>query len=171
MQVFPSRITCGAAALAFIVGCATDPAPLVPASVTAVGAASFNSVAGGPVASGSLPAVLVATADGKPVPGVAVLFAVTAGGGNISGSTDTTNAQGMATDASCTLGTTAGTNTLTATVAGVATPATFAATGVAGPAAKLGLTTSPSATVANRATFASQPVVQLQDQHSNAVST
>jgi hypothetical protein len=41
---------------------------------------------------------------------------------------------------------------------------------VAGPPAKLALTTSPSASAQNRVAFATQPVVQLQDENSNPVS-
>jgi hypothetical protein len=55
-------------------------------------------------------------------------FAVTAGGGSVTSATGTTNLQGIAS-----VGWTinAGANTLTASVTGVATPATFNATGVA----------------------------------------
>ena len=74
------------------------------------------------------PAALVRDASNNPVQGVTVNFAVTVGGGSVTSATATTNLQGIAS-----VGWTinAGANTLTASVAGIATPATFNATGVA----------------------------------------
>jgi hypothetical protein len=61
------------------------------------------------------PAVRVEDQFGNGVSGVPVTFAVTAGGGSVTGATTTTNANGVATVGSWTLGPSAGTNTLTAT--------------------------------------------------------
>ncbi|HEU4559394.1 MAG TPA: leishmanolysin-related zinc metalloendopeptidase [Longimicrobium sp.] len=62
------------------------------------------------------PAIQVQSSTGQPVPGVSVTFTVTAGGGTIGGSTTvTTGADGVASVASWTLGTT-GPNILRATV-------------------------------------------------------
>ncbi len=81
---------------------------------------------------GTLPAVLVANATGSPVAGVAVTFAVASGGGSITGASATSNANGIATVGSWTLGLTAGANTMTATSAGLAgSPVFFTATGAA----------------------------------------
>lgn len=67
----------------------------------------------------------------NPLPGIAVTFAVTAGGGVVNPTTSlTTDAAGRVRVVSWTLGTTAGTNTLRAATAGV-TAATFTANGVA----------------------------------------
>jgi len=67
----------------------------------------------------------------NPLPGIAVTFAVTAGGGVVNPTTAvTTDAAGRVRVLSWTLGTTAGTNKLQASTPGV-TPATFTATGVA----------------------------------------
>src|SRR3989449_4932087 len=86
----------------------------------------------------SPPSVIVRDASNNPVQGVGVTFAPASGGGSITGAEQTTNASGIATVGSWTLGTTAGTNTLTATAAGLAgSPVTFTATGTAGPAASL----------------------------------
>jgi hypothetical protein len=148
--------------------CKEKTEPLVPANVAANGSASFNSTAGSAV-SGSLPSVRVTTTSGTAVPGVDVVFAVTAGGGSVAGANVKTNSDGVATVGGWTLGTVAGANTLTATVSGL-TPVTFSATGAAGTAVKLALTTSPSATAVNRAVLAVQPVIQLQDANSNAAS-
>ena len=76
------------------------------------------------------PRVKVADALGNPVPGAAVTFAVAGGGGSITGASTTTDASGLASVGSWTLGAAAGTNTLTATVTGL-TPVTFTATGTA----------------------------------------
>lgn len=63
------------------------------------------------------PAVRVADAFDNAVAGVSVSFAVTSGGGNITGATQSTDADGIATVGSWTLGP-SGDNTLTATVTG-----------------------------------------------------
>src|SRR5207302_884228 len=86
--------------------------------------------AGTAVASPS--AVIVRDGAGNPMAGVAVTFAVTSGGGTVNPATAvTTNASGIAAVTSWTLGPTAETNTLTATVAGngvAGNPVTFTAT-------------------------------------------
>jgi hypothetical protein len=74
------------------------------------------------------PAVTVRDASGNPVSGVSVAFAVASGGGTVAGSPATSNASGVATVGSWTLGATPGTNTLTAT-AGSLPAVTFTATG------------------------------------------
>ena len=68
---------------------------------------------------------------GSPMAGVAVTFAVTAGGGTLSATTATTDAQGRAAS-TLTLGRTPGPNTVEVTVAGLA-PVTFTAVGIAVP--------------------------------------
>ena len=77
-----------------------------------------------------LPSVTVRDAAGNGVAGVTVTFAVTAGGGSATGLVQTTDATGVATVGSWTLGTAAGQNRMTATVAGIAA-ATFTQTVVA----------------------------------------
>jgi len=81
------------------------------------------------------PSVIVKDALGNPVPGVAITFAVTGGGGSITGPNQTTGTNGIATVGSWILGSTPGTNTLigTATAGGVTgNPVTFMATGTPG---------------------------------------
>jgi hypothetical protein len=78
------------------------------------------------------PSAKVTDAVGDPVAGVAVTFAVASGGGSVSpaGGSVTTNASGIASLSSWTLGSSPGANTLTATSAGLnGSPVTFAATG------------------------------------------
>ena len=72
------------------------------------------------------PAVIVRDANGNAVAAVTVIFAVGTGGGSVTGGTQATNASGVATVGSWTLGT-VGPNTLTAT-AGSLPPMTFNAT-------------------------------------------
>src|SRR5205823_1292132 len=70
---------------------------------------------------------------GGVVPAVPVTFAVTGGGGSVSGSVAHSDANGVATVGSWTLGPGVGDNTLTATVAGSGisgNPVTFTATAV-----------------------------------------
>ena len=104
-----------------------------------------NATAGAAVA--TAPAVLVRDASLNPVAGVSVTFAVASGGGAVLPATAvTTNASGIATATSWTLGPVAGPNTLTATAApgGITpNPVTFAATGTPGAATQLGWCSSP----------------------------
>ena len=87
-----------------------------------------SAVAGSAVS--TAPSVIVKDANNNPVSGVSVAFAVATGGGSVTGGSATTNASGVATVGGWTLGTKAGTNTLTAT-SGTLTnlPITFTATG------------------------------------------
>ena len=72
------------------------------------------------------PSVLVKDANGNAKSGVSVTFAVVSGGGSITGAAAVTNAAGVATVGSWTLGSSAGSNSLSATVAGLP-PVTFIA--------------------------------------------
>lgn len=75
------------------------------------------------------PSVLVVDGRSNPVPGVTVTFAIGSGGGSATGTSAVTNASGIATVGSWTLGGSAGSNTLTATVTGLTgSPVTFTAT-------------------------------------------
>ena len=62
------------------------------------------------------PAVLVVDSYGNPVPGIVVTFSVGSGGGVISAGTATSDANGIATIGSWTLGSSVGANTLTARI-------------------------------------------------------
>src|SRR5439155_491853 len=75
------------------------------------------------------PSVIVRDRFGNPVANVAVTFAVASGNGGVTGANQTTNASGVATVTSWTLGTTVGTNTLRATSQGLnGSPVIFTAT-------------------------------------------
>lgn len=111
---------------------ATAAAPIATAIVATAGngqtAATSTSVA-------TAPTVRVTDANGNGVGGVSVAFAVTAGGGTVSGATPTTNANGVATLGGWILGSTAGINSLTATASGAGiagNPVSFNATATSG---------------------------------------
>ena len=115
------------------------------------------------------PAVVVRDSRGNAVAGVVVTFAVTSGGGSITAASVTTDASGIATAGAWTLGTTAGTNTLTATRAGLTgSPVTFTATGVAGAATQYLVTSSIYSPVAGTSVTVT---ARLADQFGNAVAT
>ena len=79
------------------------------------------------------PSVVVRDANGNPVGGVSVTFAVGSGGGSLTSGSQTTNASGIATVGSWTLGSATGANTLTATSGTLSgSPVTFSATSVLG---------------------------------------
>jgi hypothetical protein len=88
------------------------------ATTTSVSAGNNQSAgAGTAVATG--PAVRVADQDGNGVPGTSVTFVVTAGGGSVSGATQTTASDGTATLGGWTLGPSAAVNRVEARVAGI----------------------------------------------------
>ena len=98
-----------------------------PATITAAYGNNQAVLAGNAVP--TKPAALVSDVFSNPVPGVTVNFAVTQGGGSITGSPATTNADGIATLTGWTLGASPGTNTLQATTGALAA-AEFTATGL-----------------------------------------
>jgi hypothetical protein len=77
------------------------------------------------------PSVVVRDADGNAVPGATVTFSVTAGGGAIENPSQSTGSSGGAIAGVWTLGPSAGSNALSASVTGVASSVTFGATGAA----------------------------------------
>jgi adhesin/invasin len=114
------------------------------------------------------PAVRVTDLHGNPVEGLTVTFAVTGGGGSVTGASQATDADGVATVGSWTLGTIAGANTLQASVNGLST--TFTATGTAGAPATITKHAGDGQTAAVATTVAVPPAVRITDSHGNAVS-
>ena len=102
--------------------------PPVPTAVVATTTTSLT----GPVSSvvSPAPSVLVTDQNAEPMAGVTVSFVVTGGGGSVTGGSVATDASGIATVGSWTLGPGAGPNTLTATAASLA-PVIFTGTGTA----------------------------------------
>ena len=83
-----------------------------PASITANSSTTVTAPAGAQVT--ELPSVLVSDASGRPLAGAPVTFTVTGGCGTVTGGSATTDASGIATVGSWTLGSASGANTLSA---------------------------------------------------------
>ncbi len=114
------------------------------------------------------PAVQLKDAGGNPVAGASVTFAVSGGGGSLTGGTQLTNAAGVATVGSWTLGTIAGANSLTASAPGV-TPVAFTATGLAGAAATIVKVTGDLQSAVVNTIVPTAPQVRIVDQFGNSV--
>lgn len=132
------RTTPGALVLLTLLGTAackdkgTEPPPS-PAAIQKLSADPATGTVG--QALGEALTLKVVTTDGAPVPDVAVAWSVTLGGGSVSAAGTTTDASGE-TSVTWTLGTTTGTQQVTATVTGI-TPAIFSATATADVASTL----------------------------------
>lgn len=145
--------------------CSDPSGPPVPASLEANGVIPGTATVGSAVT----PAVLVSDSRGRPVEGATVTFAVTAGGGSIANATGSSNAEGIATPGSWTLGNTVGANTLVATFGSLA-PVTITINGTAGaPAAIAPLAGNPTTGTAG-VLLTTQPGVRVTDQFGNPVS-
>jgi len=117
------------------------------------------------------PSVLVVDANDNPVAGVSVTFAVQLGGGSVTGANATSDASGIATVGSWTLGTAAGTNTLRATSSSFGgPPVTFTATGLTGSPTTITLYAGDNQTAAVNATVATAPSVRVFDMYGNPVT-
>uniref|UniRef100_UPI003593F311 MBG domain-containing protein n=1 Tax=Aquiflexum sp. TaxID=1872584 RepID=UPI003593F311 len=115
-----------------------------------------------------VPSVLVTDANSNPVSGVSVTFTVASGGGSITGGTATSDASGIATVGSWTLGSTAGMNTLTASSTGLTgSPLTFTSTGV-GAATQLAFLAQPQNAVIGSSTGVI--TVEILDANGNRVT-
>src|SRR5207302_2274093 len=147
-------------------------------NVTAAAAASIAPSAGDHqtatvgTAVATPPAVIVRDQFNNPVAGVAVTFAPAAGSGSVSPTTPIlTNASGVAALTSWTLGTTAGTNTLTASSNGLAgSPVTFTAQGAAGPATQIAGNAGSGQAATVGTAVATPPSVIVRDQFANPVA-
>jgi hypothetical protein len=116
----------------------------------------------------------VKDAGGNPVNGVTVTFAAPGSGasGTFAGgvNTATTNALGVATAAVFTANTTAGAYIVTASVAGVASPANFSLTNLAGTAASIAATAGTPQNATVNTAFAAQLQATVKDSLNNPVS-
>ena len=138
-----------------------------PANVTIVAGNGQTAPVGAvvPVA----PAVRVTDAGATPLAGVPVAFAVTAGNGNVTGATPVTDGAGIATVGSWGLGNAAGTNTLSATVTGLA-PVTFSATGTPGPATAVAIFSGDNQTAPGGTALPAPLVVEVRDAFANGIA-
>jgi len=151
----------------------TAQATQVPASIEKVTGDNQTAVAGTPVA--TPPSVRVRDALGNAVEGATVTFVATGPGtgATVAPTTVTTGADGIAAVTGWSLGRTVGANSLAASVSG-APPATFTATftatGVAGPAAKLALIAGNNQSGPASAALSIAPSVKVSDANDNAVA-
>jgi len=168
-RVVPTAAVVAAAACS---GDLTLPSTSLPAKLEKVAGDGQSAAAGTAVA--AAPAVKVIDRGGIPISAVPVTFQVTGGGGTVAPTTPVpTDAGGVATLNSWTLGSAPGPNQLTASISASnvsGNPAVFAATGIVGNANKLVFTVQPSsATVRQPITPAVQ--VQVQDASGNPVTS
>ena len=140
--------------------------PGAPATVAAISGSGQTATAGTALANPLV--VEVKDRLGHLVPGAKVAFVPTVGGGKASADTVTTGADGRA-QAQWTLGVTAGAQTLEARIQG-ATTATFGATAVAGPAAKLEAVSGSGQNGTVGQNLAQAVVVKVSDAFGNGVS-
>ncbi|MBI4544536.1 MAG: Ig-like domain-containing protein [Gemmatimonadetes bacterium] len=112
--------------------------------------------------------VKVTDAFGNSVSGVTVAWAVSAGGGAVSPTSATTDANGQA-QTRWTLGTTIGANTATATVSGLLA-ASFSATALAGAAASVAKVSGDAQSATVGTAVADSLVVKVTDAFGNAVA-
>jgi len=115
------------------------------------------------------PSVIVKDANGNPKSDVSVTFAVASGGGSVSGATVTTNASGIATIGSWTLGPVEGANVLNAT-SGTLTGVAFTATSNAGAAASIARNAGDNQTAVAGSAVAIPPSVVVKDANGNPAS-
>lgn len=114
------------------------------------------------------PAVVVTDANGAPMPGVTVSFAVTAGGGTLSASSVTTGADGRAV-ADWTLGTITGSNTLSASALDLA-PVSLTIAAQSGPAVSMTLAQGDNQSAVIWHTLPVAPAVVFRDQYGNGAT-
>ena len=154
---------------AIALGCSGDikAGPTIgPAAIELVAGDQQVAAAGTPVV--VPPQVRVMGENGAPLADAIVKFALL-GGRSLTQDEVHTSPEGLASTG-WTLGRLAGGNTLTATVVGLAgSMVQFIATGIPGPAAKLGVATAVPTSAANDLPFVPQPVFQLQDDFDNLI--
>ncbi len=132
MTSFSRRTLPHLLALGFFAACGGD--PQVPTAATATASTTVAATVAATVA--TVPAVRVTDAKGKGIKNVMVRWRIAGGGGKVVNDSVRTTAAGDASSGGWTLGTTAGQQTLEATVDGI--PAvTFTATASPGPLAQI----------------------------------
>ena len=127
----PRRVFASFAACFVLLSCSDGPgtAPFDAATVSPTGFEHQFGVAGAPV--GLVPSVVVRDPSGNPIAGVTVNFVPSKGGGTVTAPQPVTDASGVATLGSWTLGTAIGENRLTVSVPGYPlVPAIFRADGL-----------------------------------------
>jgi len=139
-----------------------------PGSATQVIVVSGDGQTGAVGSSVAAPTARVADQYGNGRPGHTVTFAVTGGGGSVTGTTSTSGTNGTVTVGSWTLGTLPGENTLSASAPGL-TPVTFTATAEPGPPASLVVAAGDAQTADPGAEVPVRPAVRVSDAFGNVV--
>src|SRR5262249_25966767 len=135
-----------------------------PASIAA--STGVNQVATVATAIASPLTVIVKDAFNNVVSSATVTFTVTKGGGTLSGAVLGTNANGIATLGGWTLGNTAGSNPISASV-GLVAPVSIGAMGTAGSATQIVLNAGDTQSATVNTTVANAPSVVAKDQFGN----
>jgi alpha-tubulin suppressor-like RCC1 family protein len=158
------RIAAALVLLALTTRCGDSVNPALPSALVLFSGTGQNDSLGATLTNPFVVRVLDAGANG--LPGIPVVWSVTAGGGNLSVTESTTDQNGRAS-VILTLGTVPGANTVSASVAHL-TSVSFSATAY-GPAAQLAFTGQPSNSIAGSAIGPSLEVT-IQDAQGNRVS-
>ena len=137
--------------------------PAAASTIVANSETTLSAVAGTTVS--PVPSVIVRDQNDVPFAGATVTFNVVSGGGTITGESAVTDASGIATLGSWTLGKTAGANSLTATSGSLSV--TFNATGTAGPTAQLTISAGDNQLGVAGAPVPVAPAVLVQDANGN----
>lgn len=114
------------------------------------------------------PTVRITDQRGRNIRGLLVRWRVTSGGGRVSSDTVRTDAGGVASSGGWVLGTTAGTQTLEASVEGLA-PTVFTATAVPGPLAQVVATSADNQVAEVNTDVPVRPAVRATDQFGNPI--
>ena len=164
------RLPCAVLALTTLTACFPEGVSNAADKKAELVAASVSPAAAGVVAVEASPraAVLVTDKQGKPVPAVSVTFAVVAGNGSVTGATQVTDRDGIATVGGWTLGTVAGENKLSATVGSLA-PVHFSVSAAPGAPAHLVVVNNGQSAPAG-ATLPNPVGVVVKDAYGNLIS-
>ncbi|NCY03794.1 MAG: hypothetical protein EBX36_13030, partial [Planctomycetia bacterium] len=138
-----------------------------PASIDLSSGDTQSAIVGSPLASPL--SVLVTDANHNPVPGARVTWTVSSGNGSLSSASSSTQANGMAS-VSWTLGTSAGSQSVQATLADLSA-VTLTATATPGPATQLVFSTQPSSSPTAGTPLSTQPQLQILDSNQNLVTS
>ena len=153
------------ALIGILSACGESTSPPTPTTITPEAQAVTEATVGTTL--GTAPTFVVKDQNGNPLAGVPVTVTVTAGGGTLTGAPTQTSA-GPTPVGAWTLGTAAGVNTITITVAGLA-PLVISVIGRAGPPVSMVVVSGQSLSTLAGAVVTPSPIVQVRDQFNNGV--
>lgn len=164
------RQTFGVLAVLFTVqACGGGEDPQVPTTLAVAGGSTVQMTGVVFTETAVAPQVQILDAKGKGIAGLRVRWQVGSNSGGVGNDSSTTDGAGIARSGGWTLGTVAGTQTLTASAAGVS-PITFTAQAVAGPAANLVRVSPTTQQAVVNTNVPSPPSVRAEDVFGNVVS-